>query len=190
MKSTVKSNIQWKQTLSELDRRMQGPITPNASCLTFKVDLDIKKKENLKAIIVAGWFLKEEIRTCLFLHVADYWFKYQQPDDLIELEVLLRSRVACYELICLQYSERDWFGNFQKKVIQARTSLRVLLSTDSRVPPRKKTRRRGYRDHGTLRPSHKWLPKGDWSLTELQLQIEEQRQIRQDSVNFISGFLE
>jgi hypothetical protein len=35
---------------------------------------------------------------------------------------------------------------------------------------------RGYRDHGTLRDSHLWLPETDISLTEKQNEIEEAKE--------------
>jgi hypothetical protein len=58
------------------------------------------------------------------------------------------------------------------KKVRTRLYQKVRL-TRSRA--RRPQRHRGYRDHGTLRPSHKWLPKFDYSLTELQQELERER---------------
>lgn len=51
--------------------------------------------------------------------------------------------------------------------------------------PRRLVRRRGYKDKGSARPSHQWIPKEDWSFTEAQNELEERRELYQQTVTTI-----
>lgn len=54
---------------------------------------------------------------------------------------------------------------------------------------RKPQRKRGYHDHGALRPRHTWKPSSDYSLTEKQNEIEEKRSKFSDTITFLKGLI-
>jgi hypothetical protein len=52
----------------------------------------------------------------------------------------------------------------------------------------KPIRRRGYKDKGSRRPAHRWLAKYDFSFTEYQLQLEEEKLLTQQLIQtFLSS---
>jgi hypothetical protein len=82
----------------------------------------------------------------------------------------------------------------QRKILGLLTDPQLQKSISKRLRPKlwslKKVRSggriRGYRDHGTCRPSHKWLPRYDFSMTRNQLAKENLDQI---NLRFYEVFL-
>jgi len=77
----------------------------------------------------------------------------QQPQGFYYLETVLLEH----------FSTEDLFGNLvpllKKRLTSMTPNSKIALQQRSlRKPVKKKVRRRGYSDHGTLRPSHQWLP--------------------------------
>jgi hypothetical protein len=84
------------------------------------------------------------------------------------------------------YHERRFFGNVEGVIKKLLGSLRPCLSKDRR--PKRVQRKRGYQDHGTLRPQERWRETHDWSLTEEQNRIEAERQAIEDTADFLKGW--
>lgn len=72
------------------------------------------------------------------------------------------------------FSYREVTGILNDSVV-ARKVLKRLYQKHRPRSPRRTERHRGYRDHGTLRPAHCWLPKEDYTLNENQKRIEDAR---------------
>ena len=83
---------------------------------------------------------------------------------------------------------RDFFGNILNcnykldKFFRKRSECR-------RTKPRFSQRKRGYDDHGSRVEDHKKQPKYDWTLTQLQNKIEEERKTFDQMDDFLLGFL-
>lgn len=79
----------------------------------------------------------------------------------------------------------------EEKVHELQTSISFCFRTS--VSPKRVQRHRGYRDKGTLPDYDSTVRKNeeqkDWSLRDLQLSIEEERELRQDTVQLLEGFL-
>jgi hypothetical protein len=90
-----------------------------------------------------------------------------------------RIRILVYNA---KRSEFSFYGNSEEK------KLFQFISTSVKRPQF----HRGYRDKGSLRTGSEYLheQKKDFSATELQNQIEEQREIQRDTVDFCRGFME
>jgi hypothetical protein len=103
------------------------------------------------------------------------------------MNLVLKDRTVALLWLSENYHERRFFGNL---VPQWRKTLENLkpLQVHERKPKRVQ-RKRGYQDHGTLRPSERWTEKYDWSFTEEQNLIEEQREIIEDTAALLEGWL-
>lgn len=75
----------------------------------------------------------------------------------------------------LNISTREIFGTIlQEDLLRAFRELQLV--PEKTGPVIKPVRRKGYKDKGTWRPPHRWIPKSDYSLNEQQLEIEKRRQ--------------
>jgi len=132
---------------------------------------------------------------CYYLNTTT--LRYSCPCLLADLLVSLPERIE-YSSFLRNQERIELWKLFQRKVLfltedrpftgrQIKGILsdpKVINKVRSRFyqrirPTRSKVRRtmrhRGYRDHGTLRPNHRWLPTEDFSLTEQQNRIERER---------------
>jgi len=162
-----------------LDRRMHGPITPSDV-----IDINVRqlvrsaKKEVRMALALASWWLGD------FGGLIRYELRKDPEDDI---QLTLRAKSIGLEILSMQYSERDFFGNLLPKIRKVCSKLTFLRKQQKRA--RRIIRRRGYRDHGTLRPESSWFETSDWSFTQEQNQIEEKRSLREDTLAILEGFL-
>jgi hypothetical protein len=171
----------------ELDRRMHGPIVRSFE-LNFRLrGFNLKRRKDLELLILFGWKLEEQERNYLFLLVSNHWIKYQQPEEIAKLRAMLYSKVVCYEILSRTWSASDFFGNVLPKLLRIEKSFEAYLQEITPKKPRRLIRRRGYRDHGTLLPSHQWKPRKDWTLTELQNHLEEISKEYDDLYRLIVG---
>lgn len=164
------------KTDEELRRRMQGPIAPS-----FEVTLSIRRKSPkfLRDLAVISHFLPETLGFALRFSVEQENEKFVRSEDI---RLLLLSKEFAVLYLSRKLSERDFFGNWKRKMRVTLQELSLVLRGPSFA--KRTTRRRGYRDHGTLRPHHRWLPDSDWSLREKQLQIESDREFKSAAHNW------
>jgi len=157
-----------------LDRRMQGPIPPNA-ILTITFPKSLTRKQ-IRVLAIASWtwgsagyLIREEIRERLVSR--------NRFDDFDRLILLSKEGASAY--LGSSYSERDFYGNFTGFLESALQRNFVQVSLKRQPRSRRKIRRRGYRDQGTLRPDRQYRNEElkDESLRELQIQEEEKREI-------------
>lgn len=175
-----------KEVMKEL--RMQVVDNPNFTeeFVGFKLH-----NLNLKQIIglaYGSWILPEEIKFMLQLDLQEYITKLSLEDRSI-VETILSSQASAEGWLIenQMWHTRDFFGNILPLWVNTlkRLSFRRVNKKLKRVQ-----RKRGYHDHGTLAPSHTWLPTEDWSLTEEQNEIEQKRNIFQDTLRFLKGWFE
>lgn len=153
---------------------------------TFFSLRNLKLKDIIRLAIVS-WYIPEEVGTILRLDL-EAKIKNLAKEDRTIVELLLQSKgqMLKFLLETQLWHSRDFFGN----ILSTKIKLDNFFKPS---PPRRKVRRpqrkRGYDDHGSKVPDSKWTPKYDWSLTELQMKIETDRKIHQDTVAFLQGFL-
>jgi hypothetical protein len=102
-----------------------------------------------------------------------------KDNQRIALLYLVKSRdreLTFKELTEYAYSSRKLRGILKDPWIVKKVRRRIFRKIR---PPRPRTqeRIRGYRDQGTLRPDHRWTPKEDYSLTEIQNELEYQSDV-------------
>jgi hypothetical protein len=131
-----------------------------------------RKKREVEALTVLCHYLDEGFGELLLLDLNEETKRPEMKDSL-ELALLLNSKQDCLIYLTHRYHEREFFGNFLPLVKQIAERLRFLTLEPNRA--KRKVRHRGYRDHGSCTPNHRWLPKADYSFTEGMNRIEQER---------------
>jgi hypothetical protein len=111
-------------------------------------------------------------------------------EQRVELSILLESKELCEKYLYLseQFTSSELFGNILGNDLEdLKKILRIFRKAKPR--PRRKVRRRGYRDHGSKRPDHQWLPREDESLTVLALQKEAELSLLHYVINRFKQYL-
>lgn len=145
------------------------------------------KLQEIEALALLSWWMPLEVRYLVQLGIEEK-IKKLSPEDQVISKILLKTKEEA--LIWLSETSvlhsRDFFGNFLRKGVLALRSLKFVQRKIKIVKPQRK---RGYHDHGSLRPSHCWKPTSDWSLTEQQNQIERKRKSIKDTIKFLRGLI-
>jgi hypothetical protein len=169
------------QSLRTLESRTPRLISPN---FTGRFELPSGKESDVLLLAYLHWFLPDDWRCLVRL------FLEEQPRISKENKVLLNFVLKDKNLFLIWYSEntseRAFFGNQLKRMSIILEELRPILRTPRKA--KNTQRRRGYQDHGTLRPDSKWIERSDWSLTEEQNHIEQERQTLSDTSDFLEGW--
>jgi len=146
-----------------------GKLHPLDSRNTWKLNLPRKFREQ-RALAISCWYfpdwLKWEILLEInqnhnFLHLNFNWVQEIELRCLVEKEEIMLRYLQ--EVI----NPRELFGTIlQEDLLNA---LKLLnFSKEEKGPVVRRVRRKGYRDKGSWRPSHLWLPSSDFTFTEQQ----------------------
>jgi hypothetical protein len=175
-----------KEVMKEL--RMQVVDNPNFTEEFIGFRLHNLKLNQIIGLAYSSWLLPKELSVMIQLDVEEYSRKLCLEDQFI-VKTILESQSAAQEWLIdtNMWHTRDFFGNILPVWIN---TLKRLSFRKVNKKLKKLQRKRGYHDHGTLAPSHTWTPSHDWSLTEKQNDIEEERNIFQDTLNLLKGWFE
>jgi hypothetical protein len=170
-----------------LDCRMRVLISPNFQFQSFHIPGDWWKEKDLIYLAVFSWYLEDYQRCYLNVWLGDIWI---QPESRPLMDLVLSSKEYALNWISETVHYRAFKGNVLEHL---RIICRTIVpksdpSTKGKVV--RGQRKRGYQDHGTLRPSDRWSPSTDFSLTEEQNRIEAERQSLEDTANFLRGWFE
>jgi hypothetical protein len=161
-----------------LDRRTSGPVPPNAE-LGLNVSLEtLKSKRKQLALVIASWWL-DDLGALIRVEF--------EKSDFLVVRLAAHSKAGATEILMNNYSNRDFFGNFLPLMELLVQKLR--FTTKYQKKAKFQERRRGYTDHGSLRPSTHWRPKSDWSFDEVQNELERVRAESEDTYQFLLGFM-
>jgi len=142
---------------------------------TLPVDFDgIKFYSNklieLRGLALISYYLPidlgQEIRFAL-----EEKSKHLGKKDQLRLKAMLFNLPSCLYFLyeTKEFSGSEIFGNLIERGL---FSLKNLQIKRKNRKPKKTQRRRGYNDHGSLRSQDKWLPTFDYTLTDLQNELE------------------
>jgi hypothetical protein len=194
--STEKLDEHLEKLVSRVDstrlKFLRRQVIDNSNFQASQVfDLRALTRVDAIRLAVLSWYLPLEIGCLLKVDLLLGKNSFDLETEGL-LEFLCESKV-----IMLKYLQetdlwhtRDFFGNLfaEKEILALVHSLKVLQPTVKK--PKRALRKRGYDDHGALKPSWKWLPTSDISLTELHRKLEEERKSARDTFAFLEGFLE
>lgn len=136
---------------------------------------------------IIQWYLPDIYRFYVYLHLLEKSSKFGPDKEIVALTILSS------EPVCLLYIEesaifkntREFFGFILRNTDWSKYRLYKVLPRK----PKKVQRKLGYDDHGSRRPDHKWLPRSDWSLDQLQNEIEKRRETIKNIADLIEGGL-
>lgn len=136
---------------------------------------------------ISSWYIEDQAIACL---IRESLREKTTNLDFSILELLLESK-AQTELFLIEttlFHTRDFFGNFitrnKLQLLYKNLRFRPISRRITRVQ-----RKRGYQDKGSMKETHRWLPEHDYTLTEKQNEIEQQRESAQDTILFLQGFI-
>jgi len=158
----------------------------------FLVDhhLVIKARTLLEKISLAigSWYLDPEVGAIVRLDLEDK-MRFLSLEDQFLLRQMLYSKAECliFLLETSLWHSRDFFGNIVPMILSQLRKLSWKRTFLKRV--KKPQRKRGYNDHGSKAPSHRWLPKFDWSLTEAQNEKEKMELTQLQTLDYCRGLL-
>lgn len=172
------SVIERIQKLS-MDRRIPVSDIPD-----LKEEVDVKAFENLTipkkywdeyCLIILCWSnlnLFYGFEGYILYELETYQDGLKQNPEL----AAAASEVSLAFLILFMFGKKFSEKLIFSSILSPSRIKRVIQSVQLRYCKNRKARRpvfrRGYRDHGTLRPVTKWLPDSDFSFTEEQNQLE------------------
>jgi hypothetical protein len=159
-----------------LDRRTSGLIPPNAE-ISLSLSRFKTKREKF-ALALASWWLGN-LGVLIRIELEE--------SEFLSVRIASHSKAGAVQLLFEQFSNRDFYGNLLPLIVKVVGELRFTLKQPEKA--KKKIRRRGYQDHGSLRPSSSWKPKYDWSFIEEQNEIERLRQSDEDTYQFLLGLM-
>jgi hypothetical protein len=110
--------------------------------------------------------------------------------QILEIKIYLAGKIEMQKFLYLteRYSARELFGNILGNELEVcLKNLRIFLRTKPRA--KRKIRHRGYRDKGSLRLPHCWLPSSDFLLTEEMNSIERKRYLTTKYLNYLLKYL-
>lgn len=154
--------------------------------LFFKLKGD-KSLKNFIRYAILVWYAPEEEHFMLRLKLEEEAKNFSLEDQHLISQILSsKAEMLCFLIETKLWHERDFCGNILSWNDIKDLGFQVYQQITKIVIPQRK---RGYHDKGSRVESHRWLPKSDWSLTELQNQIELERETYQETTALALGFI-
>jgi len=151
---------------------LREPVIVNPTLLSedyFIVPRSYKLNE-LRGLAIISYYLPEFLEWKIRLFLQECVIRFCHKDRL-KLALLLINEQICLTFLyeTLEFSSSEFFGSLLDNGFLALKGLQIRRKRFKVVIP---ARRRGYNDMGSKRSMEKWLPTFDWSLTELQNELE------------------
>lgn len=156
----------------------------------YSVRFFAKRGIDCLILCCASWYLPETLRVIVQDEILMKCRKRYGPDYEQKIVLLLKSKAHMLRYIqesnILGRNSNEVFGN-----ILASKS-KILITKTPKPKPKRIQRHRGYRDKGSRRIGFEFLQQEeiDFSLRELQNQIEAERESVEHSILFWEGFLD
>jgi hypothetical protein len=160
------------------DRSLEGPVNPKCDDLTTMTYDGVtfsRKYLDLICLIILCWYgdIFKGFESYVLYEVRTYLERNLLFPELAA--ACSAKEISLFLIVCYskKYTDRTFFGNILSadRVEQVVSRVRLRLVYPRRA--RRKIRHRGYRDHGSLRPSDQWSETSDWSFTEEQNEKEQ-----------------
>lgn len=145
----------------------------------------------LRTLSIIQWWFPEELHWRVLIDLQDKTFSWLNDGQKVVLSLLLKSKESClfYLYWSNQFSGNELYGNILGNDLKDLFKEFKITKIKKLSPPRKAIRRRGYKDKGSRRPDHRWIPQYDFSLNEIQLRLEKERnQSRHLIQTFLNSF--
>jgi len=172
--------------ISEISDRSTVLISSNFRTDSLnRIRIRCKDETNLIVLSILSWYIPPEIGVLVRFSIEEL---VRNNSDLLKVRLLLSSKAETilYLLETSIWHTRDFFGNVwtRKEILRALRSVSTTHKTRKR--PKREVRKRGYKDHGTLRENHEIH--NLWLSTDEQLRIDKDRQSNEDTIDLLKGF--
>jgi hypothetical protein len=127
------------------------------------------KKTTIEAAILLHWYLPKYLEFEVHQELLGTIQRLDSESKAWCLE-LMESKYVCLYYLAPLLSPNDFFGN----VVRTMKELVAEMTFEAgpRTRPKPTVRRRGYQDHGSLRPSHEWKEKSPMTDDEFRNSVE------------------
>lgn len=188
-----KFNIQLEKAVNRIfpksDSSLRIPVSDAPTRRSPQLELRVifpKDFRLLRTLAIAQWYFPDLKHWIVYLDLSEQNFHWLNEKQQIELQILLSSKDMCesYLFLTERYTGSEIFGNILGNDL---VDLQRHLKFRKVVPkvPKRKIRRRGYRDHGTLRPSHLWLETYDYTFTSEHFRRKRHLELLQTTIQKI-----
>lgn len=184
--SSLSDKLTWNHQVT-VSLRSHVVVNPNF-LITYTLRHKAKTLQEKIALAIGSWYLAPEVACLLRLDLEEE-LRFLCLEDQTLLRQFLHSKAETliFLLETSLWHSRDFFGNMIPLIEE---QLRKLFWRRIRFEPVcEAKRKRGYNDHGSKTPSHKWLPKFDESFTREQNDLEQERITHLHTIEFLRGFL-
>jgi hypothetical protein len=164
-------------------------IVPSGFQFELKVNFP-RDYRSLRALAILLWYLPEERKWEILLMMESMPLNFLNFKQILEIRLLLSGKEIVQKFLYFteRYSARELFGNILGNELEfVIRNLKISRKVNPR--PKRKIRHRGYRDKGSLRLSHRWLPSHDYYLTEEMNKIEKRRYLTTKYLNYLLKYL-
>jgi hypothetical protein len=167
---------------------LRNHVVVSTTFQSYSFNLRRRKSSELFELCILGWYLGDLgwlLRDSLLQRVSQMADddKYKIPCGIC---LLSEAQMKNFLRETTLWTCREFFGTYFKSNVL--NSLRVIFPS-KRI--KKIERKRGYNDHGSRAEDSYWKQARNFAEdTLLQLEIEEERQTRKETLDFLSGFLE
>lgn len=144
----------------------------------FRIILPRKFRE-LRALAIACWYFPDWLKFEIILQLSvDNIFSLDWKNKGLELSLEL-SLLSSSEQLMLSYlncyiNRRELFGTILQEDLQRALS-EIKIIPEKNGPVVRPIRRKGYKDKGTWRPPHRWLPTDGFLLRKEQEEKEKKK---------------
>lgn len=182
----VEKFVERKLQLPELLRTtvIDSPTFPDQFTIVYP-----RKFKDLQGLTLIHWWLPEKLMWEIHLGLWELSLNHLNEKQKIEIKLMLSSREICLKYLYKteRYTSHEIFGNLLMSGVKTMKYLR-LFKRSTKV--KRVQRKRGYDDKGSLRPTEKWLPDFDFTLTALQNEKEKINTRRYKIINRLKEYLE
>lgn len=145
-------------SLDDLVLRKLTSISQPSQNREFKFYWNFKlSRFNVRTAIVLTWMVEDDYFRYELQSILENKIKVLEPEDRSEASELLSSKNACFYYLGFELSVQTIYGNLLPNILRLFDKIEYLEVKDRR--PKPTVWRRGYRDHGSLSPDHKWYDK-------------------------------
>lgn len=167
---------------------LREPVVDSPTLLSdFDIKLRSNKLQELRGLAIASYFVPEILGWKIRGHLEENLYKLNLKDQK-RLFIFLHSKENSIAFLyeTREFSSHEIFGNLFLAGLQALKGLRLV---PIHLKVKKPQRKRGYDDKGSLRSFDRWLPTEDYTLTEMQLEIDKTQDLHNRTLQFLEHYL-
>lgn len=163
------------------EKFLRTSVSASPKCLTDNQKFSVnypRDFKSLRSLAIIQWYFPEELHWRILMDLKEMTFSQLNEKQKIEIFIYLSSKeiMEIYLFETKRYTSRELFGNILGNELS--TLLRQFrIKVVKPRKPKRIERHRGYRDKGSLKPTHRWLPDYDFTLTEYQTNLERKQDL-------------